>query len=101
MSIFNNSSHENPVNGILLLVFALFLFSLQDVVIKFFSDQYSVLQIVFIRGVIAVGLMWWYARLISVSRQLASRRPWLALLRGFLGFCSYTTNDHFLEFRST
>jgi S-adenosylmethionine uptake transporter len=91
MSIFSNSSHENPINGILLLVFALFLFSLQDVVIKYFSDQYSVLQIVFIRGVIAVGLMWWYARLISESRQLASRRPWLALSRGFLGFCSYTT----------
>ena len=91
MSIFSNSSQENPLNGILLLVFALFLFAIQDVIIKYFSDQYSVLQIVFIRGIIAVGLMWWVARLISESNQLTSRRPWLALLRGFLGFCSYTT----------
>jgi len=91
VSIFSNSSHENPLSGILLLVFALFLFSLQDMVIKYFSDQYSVLQIVFIRGVIAVSLMWLVARLITESEQLASRRPYLALSRGLLGFCSYTT----------
>ena len=91
MSIFSNSSHENPLSGILLLVFALFLFSLQDMAIKYFSDQYSVLQIVFIRGVIAVSLMWLVARQIAESEQLASRRPYLALLRGLLGFCSYTT----------
>jgi len=60
-------------------------------VIKYFSDQYSVLQIVFIRGVIAVSLMWLVARLITESEQLASRRPYLALSRGLLGFCSYTT----------
>ena len=59
--------------------------------IKYFSDQYSVLQIVFIRGVIAVSLMWLVARLITESEQLASRRPYLALSRGLLGFCSYTT----------
>jgi len=59
--------------------------------IKYFSDQYSVLQIVFIRGVIAVSLMWLVARQIAESEQLASRRPYLALLRGLLGFCSYTT----------
>jgi S-adenosylmethionine uptake transporter len=91
MSIFSNSSSENPNNGILLLVFALFLFSLQDIIIKYFSDQYSVLQIVFIRGAVAVCLMWLLARLGSGLKQLRSQRPLLALTRGFLGFCSYTT----------
>jgi len=91
VSFFSNSSSENPLLGILLLVFALFLFSLQDIIIKYFSDQYSVLQIVFIRGAIAVSLMWLVARLISESGELASRRPGLALSRGLLGFCSYTT----------
>jgi len=91
MSDFNHSRSENSVGGILLLVFALFLFSLQDMIIKYFSDQYSVLQIVFIRGVIAVSLMWWFACFISQSAQLVSRRPGLALFRGLLGFCSYTT----------
>lgn len=91
MSIFSNSSSENCVAGIFLLVFALFLFSLQDIIIKYFSEQYSVLQIVFIRGVISVVLMWFVAHLASGSGQLVSHRPFLALSRGFLGFCSYTT----------
>lgn len=91
MSIFNNSSSENPVNGILLLVIALFLLSLQDIIIKYFSNQYSVIQIVFIRGIIAASLIWLVARLISQTKQLISRRPYLALTRGLLGFCSYTT----------
>ena len=91
MSLFSNSSRENPLNGIFLLVFALFLFSLQDIIIKYFSDQYSVLQIVFIRGAIAISLMWLVARWISESKQLTSQKPYLALLRGLLGFCSYTT----------
>jgi len=91
VSFFSNSSSENPSSGILLLVFALFLFSLQDIIVKYFSDQYSVLQIVFIRGAIAVSLLWLVARLISDSKQLSSQRPYLALSRGLLGFCSYTT----------
>ena len=91
MSIFSNSSNDNPHGGISLLVFALFLFSLQDVIIKYFSDQYSVLQIVFIRGAVAVCLMWLLARLVSGVDQLRSQRPLLAFARGFLGFCSYTT----------
>ncbi len=91
MSFFSNSSSENPLNGILLLVFALFLFSLQDIIIKYFSNQYSVLQIVFIRGTIAVGLMWLLARITSGTAQLSSNKPYLALTRGLLGFCSYTT----------
>lgn len=91
MSFFSNSSSENPLNGIFLLVFALFLFSLQDITIKYFSNQYSVLQIVFIRGVIAVSLMWLLARKTSGIAQLSSKKPYLALARGLFGFCSYTT----------
>lgn len=79
------------MSGISLLVFALFLFSIQDIVIKFFSDQYSVLMIVFIRGVIAASLMLLAMRLIKTRISLISGRPYLALARGLLGFTSYTT----------
>ena len=91
LSLLSNSSQENPLGGITLLVFALFLFSLQDVVIKYFSDQYSVLQIVFVRGIIAGLLMALVAELSGGLRQLAARKPWLIILRGLFGFCSYTT----------
>ncbi|MFT5659169.1 MAG: S-adenosylmethionine uptake transporter [Gammaproteobacteria bacterium] len=91
MSIFSNSSGNNPLAGIFLLVFALFLFSLQDVVIKFFSDQYSVLQIVFVRGVIAGSLMYIAACLFGNRQQLVPNRPLLSTVRGLLGFTSYTS----------
>ena len=84
-------SSDNPLAGISLLVFALFLFSLQDVAIKFFSDQYSVLQIVFIRGVIAGVLMVCAACFYKTMHELMPKRPWLATLRGLCGFASYTT----------
>lgn len=79
------------MSGISLLVFALFLFSIQDVVIKYFSDQYSVLLIVFIRGIVATSLMLLAMRYIKTPISLISRRPYLALARGLLGFISYTT----------
>ncbi len=91
MSGHSNFSSDNALNGITLLVFALFLFSLQDMVIKHFSDQYSVLQIVFIRGVIATILMGLAAKIFEGQFFQASQRPWLALTRGLLGFTSYTT----------
>lgn len=59
--------------------------------IKYFSDQYSVLQIVFIRGVIATLLMVLAAKFIEGQFFLASQKPWLTLSRGLLGFTSYTT----------
>lgn len=90
MSKFSHSSRDNPLAGITLLVFSLFLFSLQDVVIKFFSDQYSVLQIVFIRGIIAGALMVMAACYYKTRHQLKPNRPWLAVLRGLCGFTSYT-----------
>jgi S-adenosylmethionine uptake transporter len=91
MSNLSHLSRDNPLAGITLLVFSLFLFSLQDVVIKFFSDQYSVLQIVFIRGVIAGALMYMAACFYKTRHQLIPNRPRLAILRGLCGFVSYTT----------
>ena len=91
MSNVNTAMGDNPLAGISLLVFSLFLFSLQDVIIKFFSDQYSVLQIVFIRGVIAGALMYMVALHYKTRHQLKPNRPWLAVLRGLSGFTSYTT----------
>jgi drug/metabolite transporter (DMT)-like permease len=56
MPSINNKSNR-PVIGISAVVCGLFLFSLQDVVIKFFSNDYSVLQIVVIRGVVATSII--------------------------------------------
>lgn len=75
--------------GIAIIVFSLFLFSLQDVVIKGFSEQYSVLQIVFIRCTVA--LIPTVIAIISTTglRGLVAYEPRLLLLRGLFGFLSY------------
>jgi len=81
----------NATNAAIILVFGLFLFSIQDIIIKYFSDHYSVLQIVFVRGMIALGLLLLMIRLTRETIALKSRRPGLMVARGLLGFSSYTT----------
>jgi drug/metabolite transporter (DMT)-like permease len=81
----------DAANAAIILVFGLFLFSIQDVIIKHFSGHYSVLQIVFVRGMIAIGLMLMFFRWTREAVPFISRRPGLMLARGLLGFSSYTT----------
>ena len=91
MSVKSAIPIPNAANAAVVLVFGLFLFSMQDIIIKYFSDQYSVLQIVFVRGMIALGLLLFMIKLTRESIALKSRRPVLMVARGLLGFSSYTT----------
>ena len=81
----------DAANGAIILVFGLFLFSIQDIIIKHFSSHYSVLQIVFVRGLIALGLFALFFRFTRETIPLQSKRPKLMLARGLLGFSSYTS----------
>ena len=72
------------------LVFGLFLFSIQDIIIKYFSSDYSVLQIVFLRGLVALGIFLLLFKLMHEKVALLSGRPILMLCRGLFGFASYT-----------
>ena len=81
----------DAANGAIILVFGLFLFSIQDIIIKHFSSHYSVLQIVFVRGLIALGLFMLFFRFTRETIALKSKRPKLMLARGLLGFSSYTS----------
>jgi len=81
----------DAANAAIILVFGLFLFSIQDIIIKYFSAHYSVLQIVFVRGMIALGLLLLMVKFARETISLKSKRPLLMILRGLLGFCSYTT----------
>lgn len=85
------NTQDNPVAGISAVVFGLFLFSLQDVVIKFFSDDYSVLQIVVIRGVGAVVLVGLVLYAVHGASGFAVRQPVMILHKGLLAFLSYLT----------
>ncbi len=89
MPRYDQTQRNRPTAGIATLVFGLFMFSFQDVIIKAFSDQYSVLQIVFIRCSVAlvpivIAILW-----ISGWRGFVAYEPRLLLLRGLFGFLSY------------
>ncbi|TNF87284.1 MAG: DMT family transporter [Gammaproteobacteria bacterium] len=81
----------DATSGAIILVFGLFLFSIQDIIIKHFSSHYSVLQIVFARGLIALGLFMIFFRVTRERITLKSKRPKIMLARGLLGFLSYTS----------
>ena len=82
-------SLAGAAGGAAILVSGLFLFSLQDIILKHFSDKYSVLQLVFLRGLIAMALMLAFLKLTRKSIPLLSSKPKLILARGLLGFTSY------------
>jgi len=89
MNATTNAPFDRPTAGIVIIVGGLFLFSLQDLVIKFFSDRYSVLQIVFIRAFVAVIVMLVAVLVTTGVRGVIAHRPGLLMLRGLLGFLSY------------
>ena len=80
---------EGNSGGALILVFGLFLFSIQDVIIKNFSGYYSVLEIVFIRCAIASVLVIFVMLMLPGKPVFLAKRPGFMLARGLLGFLSY------------
>ena len=78
-----------PAAGIAMCVCGLFLFSLQDLIIKYFSGDYSVLQLVFTRGVVATVPILAVAVATAGWRSLRTRQPKMLLARGGFGFFCY------------
>lgn len=83
------NSIDRPMTAIACLLAGVLLFSLQDVAIKHFSAEYSVLQIVVVRGVVAVmvvaAILFW----IHGPAGFAVRQPGLIVSKGLLAFLSY------------
>ena len=76
--------------GMLSLSLSLFLFSFQDMVIKSFSDEYSVLQIVFVRSLIALFLLCGFAIIFSGIGALKAKQPGLLVVKGVIYFFAFT-----------
>ena len=72
------------VQGVLCLVFAMVVLSLQDSLIKWMSGDYPLHQIVFIRSCVAILLTVYFAHLEGGIRLLRTRRLVLQLARGLL-----------------
>lgn len=84
-------SIDAPVKAIALVTFGILIFGIQDVIIRFLSSDLSAMQIMFVRGLIAIVpislFVYWEGGLSS----LAIEHPFLNGLRGLLMVVSYTT----------
>lgn len=78
-------------HGVRLVTMGVFLFSVQDVVIKQVSSSYPVHQIVFVRSGVALLVLLLLAWLRGEWGQLRTRRLPLHILRGLMMFIAYTT----------
>ena len=77
--------------GILLLLGGIFIFSIQDIVVRTVSGTYPVLEFVFVRSVFSVLPVLALAVIDGGLPALRVRRPWLHVVRGVLMLLAYTT----------
>ncbi|MGH6717911.1 MAG: DMT family transporter [Alphaproteobacteria bacterium] len=82
--------HE-PAKGILCANAAMAIFSTQEVVFKWLSADYDILQLVFIRTWFAlIPILWFVWRAGGPRILLSPQYPWL-IGRGVIGFCAFYT----------
>lgn len=85
------ASPDRAGRGILLLVSGIFIFSIQDVIVRTVSGTYPVLEFVFVRSVFSVLPVLALAVVDGGLPALRVRRPWLHVVRGILMLLAYTT----------
>jgi S-adenosylmethionine uptake transporter len=84
-------SRMDSVTGIYSVSVGLFLFSIQDVIIKSMSDNYSVLQIVFTRSVTALIILIVVIFMVSDRSSFRIHKVWPIMFKGSCAFFSYLT----------
>ncbi|MGI9462405.1 MAG: DMT family transporter [Aestuariivirgaceae bacterium] len=80
---------DDSTRGILFLCAGLFIFSFQDVIIKYLSADYPVHELVFVRGLVATPLLLLLVHYDSGFSSLRTDHVWLHIFRSILMFCSY------------
>jgi drug/metabolite transporter (DMT)-like permease len=83
----NNSS----LKGVSSLVLAMLIFSLQDIAVKWIGGDYSVLEIVVFRSLIALPCTFIFLRYEGIRGLPGTKQPALEYIRGFFLFLSFTT----------
>ena len=81
---------DRPLSGIAFVVAGVTVFSIQDVIIKWLSGDYPVLEIVFVRSLVSLPLLFSRASLRG-GQRLRTAKPFQQAFRGLLMFLSYTT----------
>jgi drug/metabolite transporter (DMT)-like permease len=92
-----NTSNDN-IRGVGFLVLGLLIFSLQNIAVKWVGSDYSILEIVMLRSVIALPFTLFLYRYEGNRGLPTTQRHMLQYVRGFFLFLSYTT--HFMGLAS-
>ena len=80
---------NNSQKGILLIIFGMSIFSIQDVLVKYLSDSTSVFQIFFVRSIVGLLVIGIYLSLTRKKVIFKSQYPLLTLLRVVLFFSAF------------
>ncbi len=82
---------DTTVKGIALLILGLSIFSVQDVIMKIFSNQMAVQEVIFLRGLVTLLPIGAALYLTDGWRAFITHRLALSCLRGAAGFVCFTT----------
>jgi S-adenosylmethionine uptake transporter len=81
---------DAPGRGIFLIAFGIGIFSVQDIIIRSLGSTYPALEIMFVRGLVAMCLIGVMVYLDGWFSTLRMRHPVLNIVRGLLQVSSYT-----------
>src|SRR5687768_6236115 len=82
---------SSNIQGAISLVLATFIFSLQDIAVKWIGGDYPVLEIVVFRSLIALPCTFLFLRYEGRRGLPTTQQPKLEYIRGFFLFLSFTT----------
>ena len=82
---------SSNIRGAASLLLAMLIFSLQDIAVKWIGGDYSVLEIVLLRSLIALPCTFLFLRYEGIRGLPTTQRVGLEYLRGFFLFLSFTT----------
>mgnify|MGYP001279082246 CR=1 FL=1 len=81
---------ESSKKGIYLLVSGMFIFSLQDILVKLLSDNVNLFQILFVRSIIAVIIVLLYVIINKETKLLSNSNLISTIIRSLLFFIGFT-----------
>ncbi len=82
---------DTTIQGILFLILGLSVFSIQDVIMKIFSDEIALQEVIFLRGLVTLFVICTLILRNEGGTGFVTHRPFLGILRGFAGFTCFTT----------
>ncbi len=82
---------DQSIQGILFLILGLSVFSIQDVIMKIFSDEIALQEVIFLRGLVTLFVICTLILRNEGGKGFVTQRPFLCILRGFAGFICFTT----------